>query len=934
MENKVTQLLSRNFAARALFCALLLTSFVLVNGCHRGYYRRMADAETKKLVEEKNNDPRWSSPTANIEVVPQSRMFDPFSKDHPPMPPDDPTSGELMTRVDGRKGYPHWHANGDTCFVESPEWRGYLPMDAQGRVIIDIDTAIELSLIHSPNLQRQREDLYLSALDVSLERFGFDSQLFAGFNSFYSVERGGSALSTGFGSRSDGFNYRKLGITGANFAVGLANTVLWTFGGPSQTQTGNGLINFAITQPLLRGAGRDRIMESLTQSERDLLGNVRAMERFRQGFYLEIVTGRQAGPGPTGNFLGLPTQANAQAGGILGLLQNQQQIRYAEFNVIQQSNSLVRLRELSSADQINSLQVQQAEISLYQAQQQLINQKVNYQNALDRFKITIGLPPDLDVVVRDDFLDQFILISDELLDIQLGVNTLRLEYGTAAAPIDSQLLKLKEDHIEALKTNPNAVLVLPETLANDLQQLRPFIESGNAAVQKVRTKIISQLEADFAKLATVRPKRIAYLAKMREQMASGEVPADIEVNIVADESVVEVDALKQRLADALKSLEEVETRFNGILERINAADQILADPDRSRALEQVTNDIVSNAASQLTALNSKMTDLSLIQVLSRSNSIELADIDLSPEEAAEIARCFRLDWMNARAGLVDAWRRIEFVADQLESQFDLIFDGDMGSSSPNNPFKIDYKTGTVRAGFRFDSPIVRLRERNDYKTALITYQRARRSFYQFEDEVKRNLRLELRTVNQQKTSFELQRRLLQVSVQNLEQSNLVLEQPPRFQAGGARTQGLGATTARDLTGAINQLNNAQGAFLGAWLSYEVLRRSLDYDLGTIQVDATGRWIDPQIIDREIGYRTAALMGLDPSCLDCNMPPDIVGTRPNPESSDDSRPSEMVPENSPAPPALQTPVGSKQLQVRPESQVRFATLPPANDLRSR
>ncbi|MEQ1905049.1 MAG: hypothetical protein ABL888_12750 [Pirellulaceae bacterium] len=879
----MTQLLSRNVTARALICALL-TSLIIVNGCHRGYYRRMADAEAKKLVEEKNNDPRWSSPTANIEVDPQSRMFDPFSKDHPPLPPDDPASGELMTRVDGRKGYPHWHANGDTCFVESPEWRGYLPMDSQGRVIINIDTAIELSLVHSPSLQRQREDLYLSALDVSLERFGFDSQLFAGFNSFYSVERGGSALSTGFGSRSDGFNYRKLGITGANFAVGLANTVLWTFGGPSQTQTGNGLINFAITQPLLRGAGRDRIMESLTQSERDLLGNVRTMERFRQGFYLEVVTGRQAGPGP----------ANTQAGGILGLLENQQQIRYAEFNVIQQSNSLVRLRELFSADQINSLQVQQTEITLYSAQQQLINRKVNYQNTLDRFKITLGLPPDLDVVVKDDFLDQFILISDELLGIQLGISSLRLEYGTEAAPIDSKLLKLKEDHLEALKTNPNAVLVLPETLQEDLKKLRPFIESGNETLQQVRSKIVSQIEADFAKLATVRPKRIAYLAKMREQMASGEIPADIEVNIVAAESIVEVDALKQRLADALKSLDDIETKFDAILERINAADQILADPDRVLALNRITEEIVSNAASQLTALNSKMADLSLIQVLARSNSIELIDIDLSPEEATEIARCFRLDWMNARAGLVDAWRRIEFVADQLESQFDLIFDGDMGSSSPNNPFKINYKTGTLRAGFRFDSPIVRLSERNAYQTALINYQRARRSFYQFEDEVKRNLRLELRTVNQQKTSFELQRRLLQVSVQNLEQSNLVLEQPPRFQAGGARTQGLGATTARDLTGAINQLNQAQGNFLNSWLSYEVLRRSLDYDLGTIQVDQTGRWIDPQIIDREIGYRTAALMGLDPSCLDCNMPPEFSGARSNPEAIDDSQSPALPP----------------------------------------
>ncbi len=929
----MTQFSCRNATARALICSLIVTLLV-GNGCHRGYYRRMADAEAKKLVEEKNNDPRWATPSANIEVDPQSRMFDPFSKDHPPLPPDDPASGQLMSRVDGRKGYPHWHANGDTCFIESPEWRGYLPLDSHGRVIVNIDTAIELSLIHSPNLQRQREELYLSALDVSLERFGFDSQLFAGFNSFYSVERGGSALSTGFGSRSDGFNYRKLGITGANFAVGLANTVLWTFGGP-QTQTGNGLINFAITQPLLRGAGRDRIMESLTQVERDLLGNVRAMERFRQGFYLEVVTGRQSGPGPNGNFLSLPTQALTQAGGILGLLQTQQQIRYAEFNVIQQSNSLVRLRELSAADQINFLQVQQAEISLYSAQQNLINQKVGYQNALDRFKTTLGLPPDLDVVVRDDFLDRFILISDEILDIQTGLNKLRIDYGTQASKIDAVLQNLLSEYADAIKVDPQAKLVLPQTIPDDLKLLLPFIENSRQSLANVKRDVVAQVENDFQKLERVRPNRISYLRKLRDQIQTGEIPADIELGIVADESIVEVDVLRLRLADAKKALDEIDSRLAAVVDRINAANELSQEPDSVKAFGEVTDDILSNVASQLTNLNSKMTELSLIQVLARSNSIELNDTDLSPEEATEIARCFRLDWMNARAGLVDSWRKIEFVADQLESQVDLVLDGSMGNASSSNPFRIDYKSGTMRGGFRFDSPIVRLRERNDYKTALITYQRARRSFYQFEDEVKRNLRLTLRTINQNKTSFELQRRSLQASVQNLEQSNLVLEQPPRFQAGGARTQALGSTTARDLTGAINQLNQAQSQFLNSWLSYEVLRRGLDYDLGTIQVDQSGRWVDPQIIDREIGYRTAALMGLDPSCLDCNMPPELQVPRRNPESTDefkseDSQTPASPPENAPAPSAIQAPVGKTQLKARPDNQLRFATLPPANE----
>lgn len=80
--------------------------------------------------------------------------------------------------------------------------------------------------------------------------------------------------------------------------------------------------------------------------------------------------------------------------------------------------------------------------------------------------------------------------------------------------------------------------------------------------------------------------------------------------------------------------------------------------------------------------------------------------------------------MNARASLVDNWRQIEFVADQLESQFDLLFEGDFGSSSDNNPFKLRYETGQLRGGIRFDAPIVRLSERNQYRQALISYRQA------------------------------------------------------------------------------------------------------------------------------------------------------------------------------------------------------------------
>ena len=296
---------SLTLVALVLVCA---SQLILIAGCHRGFYRRQADTEARRLITEKHGS-RWNSATGDVKIDPMSRMFDPFSADHPPIPPDDPAAHRLMNEVDQKPGYPHWHANGDIDQVENPTWRSFLPTNEDGEVVLSLSDAYRMALIHSPDLQQQRETLYLSALEVSIQRFGFDTQLFSGFNSFLTsrgrFQSGTGASSTtlesSLGVNGGGLQARRLGITGANFVVGLANTILWEFSG-NNTTSANSLINFSVIQPLLRGAGRERIMESLTQAERTLLANVRQLERFRRGFYLEIATGRNAGAGPSLNF--------------------------------------------------------------------------------------------------------------------------------------------------------------------------------------------------------------------------------------------------------------------------------------------------------------------------------------------------------------------------------------------------------------------------------------------------------------------------------------------------------------------------------------------------------------------------------------------------------------------------------------------------------
>lgn len=851
---------------RHCLIAIVVMQFCAVVGCHRGYYRRQADAEARRLVAEKTCDPRWNSADGTLEIVPESRMFNPFSADHAPLPPDDPQSHKLMHCVDGKEGYPHWHANGDTDYVENPTWMSYLPVNENGQVVLSLDRAFQLASIHSPLLQQQRETLYLSALDVSLQRFGFDSQLFAGYNSFLTTQGrlrnpslgSRTQLSNALGVNGGGINLNRLGITGATFATGLANSLVFNLAG-NNTQAASSLFDFSIIQPLLRGAGRDRIMESLTQTERTLLANVRQFERFRRGFYLQIATGRSTGAGPnrTGNFLNLPAGASTQAGGYLGLLQQQQQIRNLEFNLRLLEAVLDQFRTFFEEDRINKLQIRQFEATVFQQQQNLLNTKVAYDNQLDNFKQTLGLPPYLDVVITDPMLDRFKIIGDQISQRITDVSVLRTQAGDV---IDNQVDLINDFEAVADTDLPGDI----GAIVDNVQLLKPIVASALATVEDVRSKDFVEVAEDIDRLSVLRDERVAYLKQLSQDIASGKVDSEVEAQIFAADSIPNSAAIKKDLADKGSLLDEIEADLQLIADQIEDFDSLTDAMNDEAIVQMINQNFQTTTPGILTELDGLVLELSLLQAKARSNSIEIQKVDIGAAQAFEIARCLRRDWMNARASLVDDWRNIEFVADRLESQLDLVFQGEMGNTG-DNPFRLRYETGQLRAGIRFDAPIVRIAERNNYRQALISYQQSRRQFYQFEDEVSRNLRLIIRNIDRNKVLFELNRQSIQVNIDAVELSRARLVQPPR---PGAQSS-FSDTTARDLSQAITGLNNVQNQYVQAWVQYEVLRRSLDFDMGTMTLDPLGQWADPGVIDGTIGIRVANQLGIELDCRFCD-----------------------------------------------------------------
>ncbi|MDH3717001.1 MAG: TolC family protein, partial [Planctomycetota bacterium] len=435
-----------------LLSALCL--LLIVTGCSRTSYRLRADDDALCLIEQQASDPRWSLDNYHIYPNPRSRMASPFNPDFPPMPPDDSAANRLMQCVDGKRGYRGWYRWGTTPFVANPDWKSFVPLDPQGRLQLDRNSSVQAALLNSPQFQTQLENLYLSALDVSFEQFRFDAQFFGGYQAFFKTSGrqhpdGRSselALSTR-SPNSDSLQMSKMFAGGGQLVVGFANSLIWEFSGPNR-QTASTILDFSLIQPLLRGGGRARVLERLTVAERALLANVRQMERFRQGFYTEIVAGLDPGAGPTrrgglaggaglegftgvgtGGFGrlggvgitggGRPGTGAGQAGGFVGLLQTRQQLQNQRINIIALRNSLASLQaKFQAGGRIDFFQVELARQALYNAQSRLLTSQANYQSQLDQFKIDLGLPPDMPLAIDDPLLSRFDLLDPHLIQTQ------------------------------------------------------------------------------------------------------------------------------------------------------------------------------------------------------------------------------------------------------------------------------------------------------------------------------------------------------------------------------------------------------------------------------------------------------------------------------------------------------------------------------------
>jgi hypothetical protein len=145
-------------------------------------------------------------------------------------------------------------------------------------------------------------------------------------------------------------------------------------------------------------------------------------------------------------------------------------------------------------------------------------------------------------------------------------------------------------------------------------------------------------------------------------------------------------------------------------------------------------------------------------------------------------------------------------------------------------------------------PLVRRAERNNYRAALISYQRQRRLLQAFEDNIANDVRADIRELRVIAELYRTQQRLIELGYSQVDNAQAILLAPP---APGAQTDaGSAAALTNQVLQAQQSLLQAQNTLYTIWVNYLTSRMTFYLDLELLQLDERGLWCDESVPGNE------------------------------------------------------------------------------------
>jgi len=601
---------------------------------------------------------------------------------------------------------------------------------------LSLEDVLQLALINSREYQAQKEQLYVKALTLSLQRFDYDLK-FATSGNGTNVNYLDSPTYPGRQGRMlvrTPVAVERTLATGGTFLARFANDIVLTFNGASgfSADVGSTLL-FDISQTVFQ---RDFLLEQLTQAERDVVYQARTFARARKTLFRDLA--RQY-YNLLLTYRGIEIVSQDYFSNLRGFNQSEAEYR---------------------AGRLPRFQVDQFEQSTLDSRSSLISSCNDLEEGLDQLKLAIGLPPELPLNLDLTELDQLTL-RDEVTAVAERVRRARrnvINERGLQAPQRGALLNAAVDLVRKMLL----VEQLQQRLGEDSPHIGPLqLELAQLAaaeaeleVQFKRDVLTQDLQADPA----APPLRIFQRTTdlLNSQLAL--VSRQLRVTELRGLDSSHRSPLQQRADDLRRRSEQMQTDL----------DQVIVDRDLGRIPEFVQ--LAAGLLSEVDAVQTQLQALLPPRVADPNAALQqtLADVDRLIEQSQELlarraggltpievdvddamltALTLRYELMNQRESLADDWRNIKYQGDDLKSVLNLHASELLRTRrDANRPFDFSWDDSDTELGVTFDAPLNRRSQRNSFRRSLIDYNVGLRNLMDKEDRIKFDVRTSLRAL--------------------------------------------------------------------------------------------------------------------------------------------------------------------------------------------
>ena len=299
-----------------------------------------------------------------------------------------PTAGPASLGTDQLEPPKHW-PKGKVTERLAPEIQHAPPWESDAPLRLSLTQSLQVSARNSREYQSRKEQVFRAALAFDLEQDAFDNTYTGLLNSLLSTDQSGGDSVTGVENDFDAGVTRRL-KSGAVLAGRLVIDVAKLLSSTRESSLGL-FADATVTIPLLRGSGKHIVTEPLTQAERDLIYAIWSFERFKRTFAVQV------------------------ASEFLSVLRQFDQGDNATENYRRLVLSSRRARRLHEAGDLEKVQVDQALQDELRARDSWIAARSSHERALDRFKLTLGLPTDAAIDLDQKELDRLATAAQEVL---------------------------------------------------------------------------------------------------------------------------------------------------------------------------------------------------------------------------------------------------------------------------------------------------------------------------------------------------------------------------------------------------------------------------------------------------------------------------------------------------------------------------------------